>query len=248
MSELTKQFDSLSVVGTSRSCLGSESTYVNKCVLKSDSGSPRPYASDFCTKCYAFVLASLLILLVILAVGQILAHGAWAQIFIAIVQAIAITVIYVRAVPSYYFSMHPGCGFGVLVDRIPSLTASIEVCLPSSIRQAVVSVSGNNCVLAKCEPNISARFVIDVYDFFRNFCMLGVPIAVLAESASLGFYRSAFRAIIVLVGTLLGWCKIVSWLGASFTRSHHDLSAIEVVWSGHTLFIVPELEATYALL
>jgi hypothetical protein len=241
MGKFSKQFDCFQIVSTSSFFGGVESADIDERVLESYSGSPRPVSSDLRTKRHAFVFSPFFVLLMVLAIGEILAHGAWSEISIAIIQTVAVAVVYVGAISIYYFSMHSSCGFGVLIDRIPSLTTPVEVCLPSPIRQAKVSMIGNDCTLSVCKPDISTRLAVNVYDFFRNSCVFGIPFTLSAKAASFGFKCSTIRAMIVLVGTLFGWCKIGWWLGNSFGRAH-ILSTTEMCGRATTEIIVLQLE------
>jgi hypothetical protein len=157
-------------------------------------------------------------------------------------------VVNVGRIPSYYFSVHSYRWY-IGAQSVISLASVIVVSNPYPFGNLLISAGRYYRKLSSRERNITAWLVADVHNIVADYCSCAVNSALhtVLGYFSLDIFQAAW-AQFVLVGASFGWCKIVSWLGASFTRSHHDLSAIEVVWSGHTSFSVPELEATYALL
>lgn len=242
MRELAKQFDGFQIISACCFFCGGESTDVYNGVLKSYARSPWSLPCDLYTKCYAFVFSSLLCLFMVSAISEILTHCTWTKVLVTIVQSIAVNVVNVWTVAADYLSVHTSGGFSSLINRIPPLAALIKVSLPPSVGQPTVTMFGYDRALIECEPNISTRSTVNVHGFLGDFGVLRVPSTFSTKLRPLRFRGSTVGTIIVLVWALLCWCKISQWLGTSFLR-RHNLSATEVVWSGHTQSLYQELRA-----
>ena len=232
MSELTKQFDGLEVVSSGGFVGGEKSAYVYERVPVTDSRSPSFALFDLGTECHALILSALFAFLVIATVSQILAYCARPEIFIAIIQSITVSVIYMGAVPSDYLSVHPydilPCGL-----RVVPFASLVKVSGPVESRQSVVAVSRYYRDLASCQSYEPARLPIDVNYFCADFGSYLVESAGSTVLAAFGLYIFlAGRTKFVLVRSLLGWCKIVSRLGDSFRRRVHVLTSNESMRTG----------------
>jgi hypothetical protein len=242
VSELTKQFDSFHIISVGGLIGSMKSSDEYERILETYTRSPFLSRFEFSAECYAFVLSALLCLFMVSTIGEILTDRAWTKVFIPIVKAITINVVNMWAITADYFSVHTGSGFSVLVNRIPFIAASVKVSLPSSVRQSTVTTLGYDCVLVECQPNIPTRLAVNVYDFFSDLGMLQVPSTPSTKLRPLCFKGSTFRAVIILVGALLCWCKIEWWLGYSYIRTH-ILSATEMCGRATTEIIIHQMEA-----
>lgn len=242
MSEFSKKFCCLDIVSNGRFYCGGKHTDVNEFVSEPYSRFPWLPVLDVRKKDDAFVYAAFLADSGFTSVGQILAVCAWSKVFVAVVGAYTVTVIYIPVAAAKYLTVHLYLFAFCAACSVESFPFRVIADKPVTSGETIVSVLRYDSVLPLRERNVSTWLTVDIDHVLAHFGSRFIHLAGTAEYRLSSLDVSALWAGIVLVRTLLCWCKIALRSGTSSLR-RHDLSTKEILRLGRTRALYPIMEA-----